>query len=183
LDLLTEAKLERRFRPSGVDLASLYAAYYVAELLTELTEEYDPHRELFDLADRMLSDLADGGPVAPLVLRFELIALRILGHLPSLDRCVECGAGLESRGRVAFGPLEGGVLCRRCQPGKRQVVSVSRQVMETLRRFADEQSVAWRDDRTKSSQQGELRAVLNHYLSHLVGHRLRMHAYLGIECG
>src|SRR6266513_5517661 len=32
LDLLTEAKLERRFRPR--DLSSLYAGYYVAELLS-----------------------------------------------------------------------------------------------------------------------------------------------------
>src|SRR5512143_2186053 len=30
LDLLTEAKLLRRFRPAGRDLLSLYAGYYVA---------------------------------------------------------------------------------------------------------------------------------------------------------
>ena len=52
LDLLTEAKLERRFRPPGGDLSNLYAAYYVAELLNELTDDYDPHPELFDAADR-----------------------------------------------------------------------------------------------------------------------------------
>src|ERR671912_2779882 len=32
LDLLTEARLEQRFRAAGRDLARLYAAYYVAEL-------------------------------------------------------------------------------------------------------------------------------------------------------
>src|SRR5687767_15876813 len=42
LDLVTEAKLERRFRPRGRDLASLYAGYYVAELLIELAHDYDP---------------------------------------------------------------------------------------------------------------------------------------------
>ena len=52
LDLLTEAKLERRFRPPGGNLSNLYAAYYVAELLNELTDDYDPHPELFDAADR-----------------------------------------------------------------------------------------------------------------------------------
>ena len=39
LDLLTEAKLLRRFRPAGRDLSSLYAGYYVAELLGELTDD------------------------------------------------------------------------------------------------------------------------------------------------
>ena len=92
LDLLTEAKLERRFRPAQGDLSSLYAGYYVAELLGELTDEYDPHPELFDAADATLSALRTQPAVASLVLRFELTALRVLGHLPSLDACVECGA-------------------------------------------------------------------------------------------
>src|SRR6478672_6151478 len=51
LDLLTEAKLERRFRVVGRDLSNLYAAYYLAELLNELTDSADPHPELFDAAD------------------------------------------------------------------------------------------------------------------------------------
>lgn len=127
LDLLTEARLQRRFRPAGRDLASLYAGYYIAELLGELTDDYDPHPELFDAAESTLSELAAGRTIAPLVLRFELTALRLLGHLPELDLCVECGVGVEpSGGRVAFGQLAGGVLCGRCRIGKRRVVAVSR---------------------------------------------------------
>ena len=38
LDLLTEAKLVRRFRPHERDLICLYSGYYVAELLLGLTE-------------------------------------------------------------------------------------------------------------------------------------------------
>src|SRR5208337_3765335 len=69
LDLLTEAKLLRRFRPAGRDLAGLYAGYYVAELLDGLTDEDDPHPELFDLADRTLAALSAGEPVARWVMR------------------------------------------------------------------------------------------------------------------
>ena len=61
LDLLTEAKLERWFRPRGRDLASLYAGYYIAELLIELTHDYDPHLELYDAAVETLAGLACGG--------------------------------------------------------------------------------------------------------------------------
>jgi recombinational DNA repair protein (RecF pathway) len=57
----------------------------LAELLGELTDEEDPHPELFDLADETLVALSAGEPVAGRVLRFELGALRILGHLPSLE--------------------------------------------------------------------------------------------------
>ena len=85
LDLLTEAKLQKRFRPRGRDLSSLYAGYYVAELLTELTDDYDPCPELFDAALETLGGLAEEGTViAAWIARFELTALRLLGHLPSL---------------------------------------------------------------------------------------------------
>ncbi len=100
LDLLTEAKLLRRFRPSGHDLTCLYAGYYVAELLTDLTDDYDPHPLLFDLADEMLLGLSRGAGVSRAVLRFELAALSVLGHLPSLHTCTQCvqsGAGERSR--------------------------------------------------------------------------------------
>ncbi len=100
LDLLTEAKLERRFRPPGRDLSCLYAGYYIAELLGELTDDYDPHPALFDLADQTLLGLSRGLPVATSVLHFELAALAVLGHLPSLEMCVECGRpGGTSRSR------------------------------------------------------------------------------------
>ena len=36
LDLLTEAKMERRFRAATRDLSRLYAGYYVAELLQDV---------------------------------------------------------------------------------------------------------------------------------------------------
>src|SRR4029079_2814514 len=49
LDLLTEAKLERSFRAADRDLSRLYAGYYVAELLTELTDAGDPHPDLFSV--------------------------------------------------------------------------------------------------------------------------------------
>ena len=110
LDLVTEAKLLRRFRPGGRDLFGLYAGYYVAELLGELTDENDPHPELFDLADETLEALAAGEAVPRRIVRFELGALRLLGHMPALENCAECGTPVDTTGRVAFGQIHGGVL-------------------------------------------------------------------------
>ena len=55
MDLLTEAKLERRFRAAASSLDRLYAGYYVAELLKLLTDDADPHPDLFDLAIRTIT--------------------------------------------------------------------------------------------------------------------------------
>src|SRR6188508_1282627 len=71
LDLLTEAKLERRFRAARKDLSHLYAGYYVAELLDALTDADYPHPDLFDAAERTLAGLDGAAELAPLVLWFE----------------------------------------------------------------------------------------------------------------
>ena len=64
LDLLTEAKLLRRFRPAGRDLAGLYAGYYVAELLDGLTDQRRSSSRIVRSGRRDLWPLARGEPVA-----------------------------------------------------------------------------------------------------------------------
>ncbi|MDX1945112.1 MAG: DNA repair protein RecO [Pirellulaceae bacterium] len=178
LDLLTEAKLERRFRSAERDLSRLYAGYYLAELLTELTDAGDPHPELFAAADETLSLLDTGGPVPETILRFELTALRLVGHFPSLDECVGCGEPVAATGRVPFGFVAGGVLCPQCRPGQRQVASVRGAVIETLQRFA-EAGDDWRQLTIDTAVRGELRGMWNNYLAHQLGHKPKMHALLG----
>ena len=61
LDLLTEAVPVERFEPLRRDLAALYAGYYIAELLSDLTDFHDPHPRLFDAAVVTLRHLGDPG--------------------------------------------------------------------------------------------------------------------------
>jgi DNA repair protein RecO (recombination protein O) len=179
LDLLTEAKLERRFRSATRELSRLYAGYYISELLHDLTDSSDPHPELFHAADQALLGLDQGEAVPSLVVRFELTMLRSLGLLPSLDACVDCGAEIPAVGRVAFGQSAGGILCPKCRPGQKHVVSVSGGVIKALRCYADASNEVWRRLELVPSLRGELRSVLSSYISHLLGRRPRMHKYLG----
>jgi DNA repair protein RecO (recombination protein O) len=176
LDLLTEAKLSRRFRAAERDVARLYAGYYVAELLAELTEPGDPHRDLFLAADATLLALDHEAPVPETVLRFELAALREVGHLPSLNQCVVCGSQVAGGKRVAFGMTAGGVLCDDCRPGRRGVVSVTSGVIDALRTVSESEEASQLDPTIR----GELRAVMSKYFAHLIGHRLRLSDYLGV---
>src|SRR6266566_619080 len=66
LDLLTEARVLRRFPGLRTDLPALYAGYYIAELLADWTEDYDPHPIVFDAALAVLGDLGRSGvPTGP----------------------------------------------------------------------------------------------------------------------
>lgn len=180
LDLLTEAKLERRFRSATRDLSCLYAGYYAAELLTDLTDPNDPHPALFGAANQYLYDLDQGKPVAATVLRFELLLLRELGLLPSFDVCVGCGESVPATGRIPFGMLAGGVLCPRCRAGQRGVVSVSGETMTALIEVANPRSEAWRDLAKERAAGGETRGLMNNMIAHVLGRRPRMRRFLGL---
>jgi DNA repair protein RecO (recombination protein O) len=114
------------------------------------------------------------------VLRFEMLALRLLGHLPSLDTCVDCGADVPMTGRVAFGQLDGGVLCPRCRTGKRQLVSVSAGALRAIKQLGDPVGPTWRRLKLDARTRGELRGLLNGYVCNLLGRKPRMHDYLSM---
>jgi DNA repair protein RecO (recombination protein O) len=178
LDLLTEAKLERRFRPPSGELANLYAAYYVAELVNELTDDYDPHPKLFDAADETLVALTREDGACGALVRFELAALRELGHLPSLERCGDCGKPVAASGRVPFSQLAGGVLCGECRAGQKQIISISAGVITAMRRLSEVDGDAARRYELDQPTYGELRGVLNHYWTHLLGHPPKLQRWL-----
>ena len=144
LDLLTEAASLERFACLRRDLAALYAGYYIAELLTDLTDYHDPHPKLFDAARITLRHLGDPELRARRVLRFELACLRELGLMPALDQCAHCGAPVDTRGDVAFGLATGGVLCPSCRPGQPHVTTLSSTTLEAIRVLASP-GRAWRE--------------------------------------
>src|SRR5262249_13702411 len=114
LDLLTEARVVQRFPRLRADLQALYAGYYVAELLGELTEENDPHPLLFEETVETLGALGNPGVETGMRLaRWELGLLRELGYSPALDQCGVCAAPVTGE-PVAFSPAAGGVLCPAC---------------------------------------------------------------------
>jgi DNA repair protein RecO (recombination protein O) len=176
LDLLTEARVVRRFPRLRTDLPALYSAYYVAELLADWTEEYDPHPRVFDEALDTLTVLGEPDVAAgPRIARFELVLLRELGYGPAVEVCAVCGSAVAGAG-LAFGAAAGGIVCPKCQRGQRDCRPLSPQCWQALRELR-EPGDAWR--RLDQNVHGELRQVLGHYITYLMGRRPRLLPYLG----
>ncbi len=176
LDLLTEAQVVRRFKRLRTDLPALYAGYYVAELLSDWTEEYDPHPAVFDEAVETLAVLGEQGvATGPRLARFELVLLRELGYSPVLRACAVCGGKLLSH--LAFSPAAGGVLCGGCAAGQRDRRGLSGPALEALRALA-ESGDAWRQDWAPAVRT-EVRRLLGQYVTHLRGRPPRLLPYLG----
>jgi DNA repair protein RecO (recombination protein O) len=177
LDLLTEAQVVRRFPQLGQDLQALYAGYYVAELLAGWTEDYDPHPCLFDEAVDTLGTLGTPGVLTgPRLARFELALLRELGYGPVLESCAACAAPVDGKGLV-FSAAGGGVLCRACQRGERDRRPLSPTAWEALRALAAV-GESWRGV-ADPTVRAEVRQVLSHYVTCLMGRRPRLLPYLG----
>jgi DNA repair protein RecO (recombination protein O) len=177
LDLLTEAQVVQRFPRLRTDLPALYAAYYIAELLADWTEEYDPHAVLFDEALATLEHLGTAGiPTGVRLARFELVLLRELGYSPVLASCASCGVPVDGRG-LAFGPSAGGVLCPACQPRQRERRPLSTAAWEALR-VLSEPGETWQRDWSLAVRT-ELRQLLGQYVTALRGRQPRLLPYLG----
>lgn len=176
LDLLTEAKLQRRFRGAQKSLERTYAGYYIAEMLRLLTDEHDPHIDLYDLTIRTLQQIDGTGDVATALAHFDAQALQLLGHAPGTDRCTSCGHSVEATPRIAFGLESGGIVCASCRPRQRQVISVRREVLDQLRDLAAEGAEP--PNPLTAEIYGELRAVMNRYVQHMLGTVPRMQPYL-----
>jgi DNA repair protein RecO (recombination protein O) len=174
LDLLTEAQMAERFPALRENLPALYAGYYVAELLSDGTQDYDPHPELFDAALETLRKLGDpGGSVADLVTRFELVWLKELGYSPRLDVCTGCGKAVPGGvPRVWFSPAAGGVLCTPCSPAQPDRRPLSGDALRALAALAAGQAA------DQECVRGELRALLGQVVSFVLGRRPRMHRFL-----
>lgn len=87
-------------------------AQYIAELFEIAFVDSRPDTDLFDLLDGALTLLerVDEALLGTVLAGVELRLLRVLGLLPDLGRCTQCGAVLEAQPRMA---PDGGVFCAR----------------------------------------------------------------------
>jgi len=175
LDLLTEARVDERFPGLRGNLRGLYGAYYLAELLDIGTEERDPHPGLFDAGLAALRSLGSPNAADRAIVTFEMAWLRELGYAPRLDTCAVCGRPVNGS-RLAFGARSGGVLCPQCAPAQRDrrpFSGAACSVLGGLARGENDHVEEWRP-----ALRSEIRQLLGHYISHILGRRPKLLGYL-----
>jgi DNA repair protein RecO (recombination protein O) len=178
LDLLTEAQLVSRFRPAGRDLVGLYGGYYVAELLTSLTEEYDPHPGLYDEAIAAIDELSAGTDPRRVVVRFGLVTLREIGELPQLDACLVCGNPPADERGFAFWASQGGLLCPNCQRDEFQSKRIPAGTIAVARKLSEGPHEQSQRLVASPQQLREIQQLAVTAISGILGHRPKMTRYL-----
>lgn len=177
LDLLTEAKLIHRFKAKERSLESLYAGYYVAELLGSLTEEYDPHPVLYTETVAALERFESWDRLETAVGRFELMLLKEIGHQPALEGCLICERPLDNSLPYAFKVHQGGVVCFEClreEPVRR----IHAGTLIIMQKLMSERDNSWERVVLSTEQREEMRSVCNAAIAHVLGKRPKMLSYL-----
>lgn len=182
LDLLTEARLEERFPTLRSDLKKLYVGYYVAELLAEGTQDYDPHPRLFDEALATLRNLDKAMDSLAVATHFELAWLQELGYAPHLESCAVCGAASATEEGVALPMIAvsiaaGGILCEKCRPGFRDARPVSTDSLLMMRTLMTGPGIQTFPDNLRH----QVRALLEQWVCRVLGKRPKMLAYINVS--
>jgi len=123
LATLTEFQQKPSLTGLSKNLFALNCASFAIELLNSLTDDYDPHPQLFDSFIDFLRSVnepratSDGrrGPISLLIL-FQLTLLKEVGLMPVLNYCINCKNAFSSAWQGGyFSSSANGLVCRDCE--------------------------------------------------------------------
>ncbi|HUT46792.1 MAG TPA: DNA repair protein RecO [Sedimentisphaerales bacterium] len=159
------------------DLFVLYTCLFAAELLNNLTHDYDPHPELFDSfleflhnSNEQHSTSDNERDILALLILFQLTLLKEIGLQPILSHCVNCKTSHESRAaghEIYFSSTANGLICRDCEPGFPDKIRLSKEASACL---VSLKQIPGSAEKTLK----EIEKVLVHYLTGLLGRTPKM---------
>jgi DNA repair protein RecO (recombination protein O) len=159
LAALTEFQQAPSLAGLSKNLFALNCASFAIELLNSLTDDYDPHPQLFGSLQKFLQDISeqrvteratgDGRrAMISLLILFQFTLLKEVGLMPVLNHCVNCKMRYEDRGpsdEFYFSSAANGLICRDCEAAFPDKIKLTASAAECL---ADLKSVPEADERT-----------------------------------
>jgi len=119
LATLTEFDQKPVFIGVSRNLYNLNCAMFAMELIHSLTEEHDPHAELFALLYEFLSEIqlcAGKEKSLGVLIKFQLALLEELGVALAFEQCSNCGTAFSAQWQGAwFSSENNGFVCRDCE--------------------------------------------------------------------
>lgn len=168
---ISQCDLLNYFNPIRSSLEKLSYAAYMMELLDSVTSLGDKNSEVFDLTLNSIALLEGISSPRRVARIFEIKLLSLLGLMPNLDECANCGkkAGLNPR----FSLRHGGLICKECLDTDRMAVSIlpgTVKFMEHIRSSSFERAAMVK----VSAEVGkELERLLRRYLDYHIERRLK----------
>ena len=136
LATLTEFQQQSAFTALAKDLFALHCASFAAELTELMTDDYDPHPQLFDQLLELLKNLSNTKnktQTLTLLILFQLALLKQVGLQPVLNACTNCKSNFNNRWPTAyFCHSANGLLCRDCESSFEDKIKLSKNTVNSL---------------------------------------------------
>ena len=172
LATLTEFEQLDDYSHISTDLFTYNCSLLAAELLNNLTTEYNPQTNLFDSFLEFLRNIKQIQDVLLSLILFQLTLLKELGLQPVLNKCTNCRCSYSDNWpKVYFSSLANGLLCRDCEANFPDRSQISKTVANCL---SDLKSI------TKANQNTlkEIEKLLIHHFTEILNHRPKMAKYV-----
>ncbi|MHC4070033.1 MAG: DNA repair protein RecO [Planctomycetota bacterium] len=177
LATLTEFEQQPGFTRLSDNLFVINSCLFGTELLSNLTNDYDPHPELFDSFLQFLQNtneirdpLHSSRDTLVLLILFQLALLKEVGLQPILSNCVNCKTRYETRDtryEVYFSSSANGLICRDCEasfPDKIRLSKNAAGCLTNLKMIAE----------SKGKTLNEIEKVLIHHFTNTLGRPPKM---------
>lgn len=142
LATLTEFEQQPGFADLANNLFALNCCLFGAELVNSLTNEYDPHPELFDSFLQFLQNANEHRATSDerrdllsLLILFQLVLLREIGLMPILNACANCKTSHGSRStshEFYFSSLANGLICGDCEASFPDKIKLTKNAADCL---------------------------------------------------
>ena len=175
LHLISEASILESYLPLRSNLESLATAYYLAELVDQLTEPHDPHDGIFELLQCSFQWLTSLSPFR--VARFfEIRLLSEIGLLPYLGGCLSCEK--ENPEKVYFSVRQGAIFCFDCRKKYPDARPISLSTLGRMRSFLSKDASKIIQGSGAEKDDGEIADIMARFLSDRLGKRLSTQRFL-----
>lgn len=173
---ISQCDLLEFFDPVRESLERLAYAAYIVELLDSVTAIGDKSPDAFELLLNSLKLLSGESSARRVTRIFEIKLLHILGLMPTLEKCANCGRPADSQGRFSF--RHGGLICKNCLGADREarpILAGTAKFIEHIRSLPFEKVA-----RVKVTPEvgRELEDILRKFLDYHIERRLRSLEFL-----
>lgn len=164
------------FNPIRQSLERLSYASYIVELLDSVTSLGDRNIEVFNLILNSLVLLSGESSARRVARIFEIKLLSLLGLMPTLEVCANCGGKAEAS--VKFSIVQGGLICGKCLSCDKNAVPIlqgTKKFIEHIRVSPFEKVARVKVANTVGK---DLESILRKFLDYHIERRLRSLEFL-----
>ncbi|UCE99664.1 MAG: DNA repair protein RecO [Planctomycetota bacterium] len=183
LATLTEFEQQPSFTHLSNSLFALNSASFATELVNNLTNEYDPHPQLFDDFLEFLQNTDElqakakkskQQDVIALLILFQLALLKNIGLQPVLNACANCKTKYEQRAtsdEFYFSSSANGLICGDCEGSFPDKIRLSKEAASCLN---DLKLITQSDEKTLN----EIERTLIYHFTEILGRPPKMASYI-----